>query len=41
MSGVDLTLIMDKLNHNRLAYTKRYLGITEDELGAVVRKLNL
>jgi integrase len=41
MSGVDLTLIMDKLNHNSLAYTKRYLGITDDELGEVVRKLNL
>jgi integrase len=41
MSGVDLTLIMDNLNHNSLAYTKRYLGVTDDELGAVVRKLNL
>lgn len=40
-SGVDLTLIMDKLNHNSLAYTKRYLGITDDELGEVVRRLNL
>ena len=40
-SGVDLTLIMDQLNHNSLAYTKRYLGITDDELGEVVRKLNL
>jgi integrase len=40
-SGVDLTLIMDKLNHNSLAYTKRYLGITDDELGDVVRRLNL
>jgi integrase len=40
-SGVDLTLIMDQLNHNSLAYTKRYLGITDDELGEVVRRLNL
>jgi integrase len=41
LSGVDLALIMHKLNHNSLAYTKRYLGITDDELEAVVRKLNL
>ena len=41
MSGVDLALIMHKLNHNSLAYTKRYLGITDDELEAVVRRLNL
>ena len=40
-SGVELALIMHKLNHNSLAYTKRYLGITDDELEAVVRKLNL
>jgi site-specific recombinase XerD len=41
MNGVDLALIMHKLNHNSLAYTKRYLGITDDELEAVIRKLNL
>ncbi len=41
MSGVELSLIMHKLNHNDLAYTKRYLGITDDELEAVVRRLNL
>lgn len=41
MNGVDLALIMYKLNHNSLAYTKRYIGITDDELEAVVRKLNL
>jgi hypothetical protein len=34
-------LIMHKLNHNNLAYTKRNLGITDDELEAVVRRLNL
>jgi integrase len=28
MQGVDLALIMYKLNHNSIAYTKRYLGIT-------------
>lgn len=41
MQGVDLALIMHKLNHSSLAYTKRYLGITDDELEDVVRKLNL
>ena len=32
MNGVDLALIMHKLNHSNLAYTKRYLGITDEEL---------
>lgn len=41
LNGVDLALIMHKLNHSNLAYTKRYLGITDDELEAVVRRLNL
>ena len=41
LSGVDLALIMHKLNHNSLAYTKRYLGITDEELADVVRRLNL
>ena len=41
MSGVDLALIMYKLNHESIAYTKRYIGITDDELQAVVYKLNL
>jgi integrase len=41
LSGVDLALIMHKLNHNSLAYTKRYLGITDDEMADVARRLNL
>jgi len=41
MQGVDLALIMHKLNHESIAYTKRYLGITDDELEAVVQRLNL
>jgi hypothetical protein len=36
-----LALIMYKLNHNSIAYTKRYLGITDAELQAVVQRLNL
>ncbi len=39
--GVDIALIMTKLNHSNLAYTKRYLGITDDELQAVIKRLNL
>ena len=41
LSGVDLALIMHKLNHESIAYTKRYLGITDDELQRVVQRLNL
>ena len=41
LQGVDLALIMHKLNHESIAYTKRYLGITDDELKAVAQKLNL
>jgi integrase len=41
MQGVDLALIMHKLNHESIAYTKRYLGITDDELLAVSLRLNL
>jgi integrase len=41
MRDVGMELIMHKLNHESIAYTKRYLGITDDELEAVVNKLNL
>jgi len=41
MHGVDLALIMHKLNHESIAYTKRYLGITDGELQAVAQRLNL
>lgn len=41
MNGVDLALIMYKLNHASLAYTKRYLGITDAEVEEVVKRLNL
>ena len=39
--GVDLALIMHKLNHASLVYTERYLGITDAELEAVIQRLNL
>jgi len=32
---------MMQLNHTSIAYTKRYLGITDDESQAVVERLNL
>jgi len=41
LQGVDLALIMHKLNQSSIATTKRYLGITDDELEAVIQKLNL
>ena len=41
MQGVDLALIMHKLNHASISQTKRYLGITDDELEAIVQRLNL
>jgi len=41
MQGVDLALIMHKLDHESISYTRRYLGITDDELQAVSKRLNL
>lgn len=41
MQGVDLVLIMYKLNHSSIAYTKRYLGITDAELQIISHRLNL
>ncbi len=40
-SGVPLELIMHKLNHANVAITKRYLGITDDELRSIAENLNL
>lgn len=41
LQGVDLALIMHKLNHSSISTTKRYLGITDEELQEVVLRLNL
>lgn len=41
MQGVDLAIIMYKLNHASLADTKQYIGVTNDEVQEVVRRLNL
>jgi site-specific recombinase XerD len=41
ISGVDLVLIMQKFNHKSIAFTNRYLGITDDELEAMAQRLNL
>lgn len=40
-SGVPMELIMHKLNHSNIAMTKRYLGITDDEMKAIAEGLNL
>jgi hypothetical protein len=41
LQGVNLALIMYKLNHVSIAFTKRYPAITDDEFQAVVERLNL
>ncbi len=41
LAGVDLATIMQKFNHSRLDITMRYLGITDDEMADVARRLNL
>jgi integrase len=40
-NGVPMELIMEKLNHTNFAVTKRYLGITDDELRRAAEGLNL
>jgi hypothetical protein len=41
MNGVDLALIIHKLNHDGIAYTNLYPGFTDDELQAVSQRLSL
>lgn len=40
-SGVSLALIMEALNHSSIANTKKYLGITQEDLDDVYMSLNL
>lgn len=40
-SGVSLALIMDVLNHSSISNTKKYLGITQEDLDDVYLNLNL
>jgi integrase len=40
-NGVPMEIIMEKLNHTSFAFTKRYLGITDDELRQAAEGLNL
>ena len=41
LANPDLALIMYKLNHNSLAYTKHHIGITNEKLEEVSRRLKL
>lgn len=39
--GYSLALIMEALNHSSIAMTKKYLGITQEDLDDVYRGMNL
>ena len=39
--GEDISVISEKLGHNNITVTKRYLGITEDEVNRVEERVQL
>lgn len=39
--GIDVTVIMLILNHDSVNYTKRYIGVTADEINDVLSKVRL
>ncbi|MBA7507897.1 Tyrosine recombinase XerD [subsurface metagenome] len=41
MSGVPIELIQEVLGHQSISMTKRYLGITDDEVTKVLKNFNL
>lgn len=41
MNGITLDIIMEKLNHSSIAMTRKYLGITADEVRDACQKLDL
>lgn len=40
-SGVDLALLQDLLNHSSAAYTRRYIGIRQEDRDEIYQSLNL
>lgn len=40
-NGHDISLIQHKLNHSSPAITKRYIGITDEEVGDICTQMNL
>jgi len=41
IAGVAIELIQEVLGHQSISMTKRYLGITDDEITKVLKNFNL